>query len=136
MPVQCNKPFLRRSTSPPNIYGASKLTTFVFLTIFGVAFFCAYKIVPFYYYFFEIQNQMEQVIRVASTENDKEIRKKLEYHIKANELPVKMEDLKIVREGRTIKVSLKYSEIFYITFRAKDYDLYEFKFNAFASGPF
>lgn len=79
---------------------------------------------------------MEQVITLASTETDKDIRKKLEYHIKATQLPVKMEDLKIAREGRTIKISLKYSEIFYITFRGKDYDLHEFKFHAFASGPY
>lgn len=116
--------------------GASKLTWFVFLSIFGALFFCAYKIIPFYYYFFEMQNQMEQVIKLASTENDQVIRKKLEYHIKSNELPVKLEDLKIAREGQTIKVSLDYSEIFYISFRGKDYDLHEFKFHAFASGPY
>lgn len=116
--------------------GASKLTSAVFILIFGAIFFCAYKIVPFYYYYFEMQNQMEQVIRVASTETDQEIRKKLEYHIKANKLPVKLEDLKISREGRTIRVSLRYSEIFYVTFRGKDYDMHEFKFHASATGPF
>lgn len=116
--------------------GASTITTIVFLIIFGALFFCAYNIIPFYYYYFEIQNQFEQIIEVASTETDQEIRKKLEYHIKHAELPVKPEDLKISRDGRNIYISLRYAEIFYIRFRGKDYDLHRFDFHAQASGPY
>lgn len=116
--------------------GASKLTVFVFASVLSLLIFCAFKIIPFYYYFFEIQNQMRQAVRLAATESDEIIRKKIENHIKANELPVKSEDLRIVREGRNIQISLKYSEIFYFTFRGRDYDLHEFKFHALASGSY
>ena len=116
--------------------GASWLTISVFLVIIGSIVFCAYKIIPFYYYYFEMQNQMEQIIQIAGTETDQEIRKKLEYHMKSLQLPVKPDALKIAREGKTIKVSLHYTEVFYIHFNGKDYDLHEFKFHAFASGPF
>ena len=114
----------------------SKLTVIVFSFLIGLLLFCAFKIIPFYYYFFEVQNQMRQAIKLAASESDETIRKKIEAHIKANELPVKPENFKISRDGRTIQISLKYSEIFYITFRGRDYDLHEFKFHAFASGPY
>ncbi|MBX7136739.1 MAG: DUF4845 domain-containing protein [Oligoflexia bacterium] len=114
--------------------GAGKLTTLVFAIILGAALFSGYKILPFYYRYFELQNQMEQVIRIASTLTDAEVREKLWYHIQHNDIPVEPEDLKINRENSILTVSLEWDEIFFITFRGKDYDLHTFHFATRAEG--
>lgn len=114
--------------------GASKLTLLVFGVVAAVILYCGFRIVPFYYYFYEIQNQMDQVVRVATTYSDSEIRSKLMSHIKKLELPVDEKDLKISRTREQIFISLEYSEVFYITFRGKDYDLHTFDFFAHSEG--
>lgn len=116
--------------------GIGKLTLLVFGTIVVALVFSANQILPFYYYFYELQNQMESVIRVAGTETDQEIRKKLMYHIKKMEIPADPEALKIERHGRKMIITLPYQEVFYLTYKGKTYDLYVFKFNAHAEGPF
>ncbi len=116
--------------------GLGKLTILVFGTIAAVVGYCAYHIIPFFYYFYELRSHMEQVIKVADVENDTEIRRRLMYHIKKYELPAEPESLVIERDGRHMKISLPYDEIFYVTWQGKDYDLYVFHFHAYAEGNF
>ncbi len=117
--------------------GVGKLTLLVFFVLIGSVGFCAYNILPFYYYYYDLQNQFRQVISVASTETDKEIRDKLMYYIKKYEIPIgRPEDLKIEREGNRMRIGLKYQEVFYIRWQGKDYDLRTFDFNVFAEGTF
>ncbi|MDC0358812.1 DUF4845 domain-containing protein, partial [Oligoflexia bacterium] len=97
--------------------GAGKITTLVFGTLIIVTLYCTYYIAPFYYYYYELQNQFITVIRVASTHTDQEIRQKLMYHLKKMQIPMDPEDLKIEREDRTMRISLEYQEVFYITFQ-------------------
>lgn len=116
--------------------GISALTFLVFGAIVAVICYCAYYVMPFYYYYYELQAHMQQAIKVASTETDQEIRKRLMYHIKQYELPVDPEELKIERlEGR-MKISLPYKEIFYINWKGKDYIIHEFDFHAYAEGDY
>lgn len=79
---------------------------------------------------------MNDVIKVASLENDEEIRKRLWYHIKKQGIPVEKDQLKIEREDHYMRIQLQYTEVFYITWDDKDYDIYTFPFNAYAEGPF
>lgn len=116
--------------------GIGKLTLLVFGIIVAIAVYAGYMILPFYYCYFEISNQFEQVIKVASTEDDKEIRRRLMYHIKKLELPVGPDDLKIERQGRRMRISLPYQEVFYVTWQGKDYDIHTFDFHAYAEGEF
>ena len=116
--------------------GIGKITVLVFGTIASALIYSGYCIFPFYYYYLELQNHMEQVIGVASTDTDQEIRQKLLYQIKKMQIPANPEDLKIERGDRTMKISLPYDEVFYITWRGKDYDLYTFNFVAAAEGRF
>jgi hypothetical protein len=116
--------------------GAGWLTIMVFLAIFGAVGYVGYRVLPFYYYFYELQNQMEAAIKVASTETDEEIRKKLLVHIKKLEIPCEPEDLKIERSEGFMKIQLKYSEVFYITIAGKDYDIHRFYFDGYAEGKF
>lgn len=119
-----------------NNRGIGKLTLLVFGLLLAAIVYSAYRILPFYYYYFELVNHMEQVIKVASTETDQELRKKIVYHMKKMQIPASPEELKIVRDGNHMLISLKYEEIFYLTFRGKDYDIYKFKFDARAEGDF
>ena len=91
---------------------------------------------PFYYCYFELENQFASVIRVASTHTDQEIRQKLMYHIKKLEVPVDPEQLIIEREEGLMRISLEYQEVFYLTFQDKDYDIYTFDFHAFSEGNY
>ena len=116
--------------------GIGKLTLLVFGSIVAAAVYAAYNILPFYYYFYELQNQMEQLIKVASTETDREIRQKLWAHVKYMQIPAQPENLRIEREGNTMRISLPYDEVFYLTWRGKDYTLYTFNFDAYAEGQF
>jgi hypothetical protein len=116
--------------------GASKLTLLVFGTLFGAAVFAAYHILPFYYYYYDLKNQFKQVIKVASVDTDEEIRRKLMVFIKQYEMPVDPEDLRIERSDDTMKISLKYTEVFYVTFGGKDYTIHTFNFDATTKGKF
>ena len=119
--------------------GIGKVTFLVFSLIIGAVIYCAYHILPFYYYYYELMNQMESVIRVAATESDMEIRKKLYYHIRKMELPVGDDEelnrkLRIDREQGLMRISLAYEEVFYVYWNGKDHVIYRFPFNATAVG--
>jgi hypothetical protein len=116
--------------------GASKLTLLVFGLILWALGYAAYHIVPFFYYYYDLKNQFKQVIKVAALESDEEIRRKLMTFIKQYQIPVDPEDLRIERLDDTMRISLKYQEIFYVTFREKDYTLHTFDFDATTQGKF
>ena len=116
--------------------GMSKLTFLVFALIIGAAIYTGYRVLPFYYYFYELRNQMEAAVRVASEENDEGIRKKLVYHIRKMDLPVGSDDelrdaLKIERDGGRMRISLPYEEVYDVDVNGKNYVLYRFKFHAY-----
>jgi len=111
-------------------HGIGKLTLLVFGTLIAVAAFTAYNVLPFYYYYYDLKNQFSQVITVASVESDEEIRKKLMYFIKKYQIPCEPEDLKVERSDGTMRISLKYREVFYVTWQGKDYTVHEFDFDA------
>lgn len=73
---------------------------------------------------------MQAAARVASTESDAELRKKLIYQIKKLEIPVSPEKLIITRNDDDITMRLTYEEIFYVPLFGKDYDIHTFKFDA------
>lgn len=115
---------------------ASGLTTVVFGLIFLAVFYCAYTIIPFFYYYMELQNQMDAAARVAGEYKDKELRQRLWYEIKKMDLPVDPEDLKIERLDGRMKISMDYVEVFSITIGEKEVTLWEFPFHASADRKF
>ncbi len=114
--------------------GIGKFSLLFFGTIIAALLFCGYQILPFYYYFYELQNHMAAEIRVGALEPDFKIRERLMEHVRWMKIPAEEEDLKIERIGARMKISLPYEEIFYITWQGKEYDLHVFKFDAVAEG--
>ncbi|NMC63559.1 MAG: hypothetical protein GYA55_10390 [SAR324 cluster bacterium] len=126
----------RRILSLRSEKGAGYLTLIVFGAILVSAVYSASKILPFFYYYYELQSHMESMIRVAQDQSDQEIRKKLLAYIKKVEIPAREQDLKIVRGDKWMKIRLPYREVFYISWRGKDYIIHTFDFDAQAEGAF
>lgn len=114
--------------------GVGNLTLLVFGSLLLAVLYTAYHVIPFYYYYYELVNQMEAAVKVASLETDAELRKKLTYHIRKMQLPVDPEELRIERGGDSIRISLRYSETFFIPWRDRDIDIHTFPFYAEAEG--
>ena len=108
--------------------GIGRLTFIVFGTLVAIIVYCGYRIVPFYYYYFEIRNQIISAATRAADLKDKEIRQRVAGHIRYLGIPADADSLVINRYSDTIRVVLSYEEEFYITFRGKDYTVHIFPF--------
>ena len=114
--------------------GASRLTILVFSVLMGAAIFVAYHVVPFYYYYFELTNQLNALVATAERSSDATIRAKVGGVLKALDIPAQERDVQIDRRDGVIAITVSYTEVFYLSFRGKDYDLYDFRFKATARG--
>ena len=88
-----------------------------------------YKIIPLYYYYFEIKNQMITLSKDAAIKTDLEIKEKLYEQIKYLQIPATKDDIAIQRSGAKIKITIKYKEVIYFTINNKDYDLFVLNFS-------
>lgn len=108
--------------------GLGKLTLLVFGTLIGVIVYCAAEILPFYYYYYELQNDIYSVSVVADQYTDDEVRQKILQRIKELEIPVEPESLIIERNTEDIRIAIKYEEEFYIKFKGKYHTIHIFPF--------
>ena len=119
-----------------NQSGVGKLTLAVFGLLIFVSLYVAYHVLPFYYYFYELQGNMDRMVTVASVENDKTLKQRLLSQIHWMQIPARDEDLIFERlDPNRIKLSLKYKEVFFIKWGEKDYVIREFPFHAHAETP-
>ena len=116
--------------------GAGALTLIVFGALLVALVYSASKVLPFFYYYYDLENQMQSLIKVAQDNNDQEIRKKLMYFIRKYEIPAREQDLRIMRGANSMKISLPYKEVFYVPWQGTDHVIYVFEFNAQAEGRF
>jgi len=116
--------------------GLSKITALILIIVFSAGVYTASKIMPFYYYYFELQNQFEQLIRLGSIEKDDYIRKRIYEMIDWYQVPAQKSKLSITRNGTRMTIKLPYKEVFFIRFRGKDYDIKVFEFEPYAVGSF
>ena len=140
--MRCMRPRIARSLGrEPHVEnkgrderGVGSLTLLVFGLIFAAIVYVGFEVLPFFYYYYDLQNQMESMVRVASEENDETIRKRLLYYIHKYQMPVRDEQLRVYRSGGKIYLDLEYREVFYVSFKGKDYNLRVFPFHAHAEG--
>ena len=130
---------IRRSRFRSSEKGLGKYTVIFFGTIFGITAYLAYQILPFYYYYYELQAHFDQIVRVASAETEESIRKKLGDHMKWMEIPADINDVNISRGPKSVQLSLSYSEYFDVPFA--DYfdvpfieETWEFPFEVYSEG--
>lgn len=117
-------------------YGLGKLTLIFFGFIICLSLYVGSKVLPFYFYYYELESHMQTLVKVAGSNSDKELRQKLNYHIKKMGIPVREDDLIIVRTPGKISFSLEYEEVFYFDWKDKTYELYVFPFTAEAEGAY
>ena len=116
--------------------GASRITLIVFGALFGAIAFAVYNIAPFYYYYFELHNQMSAIIPRGDILKDEEIRKRLAKVIKDLDIPAEPQDMIIDRRDRHIKLSISYTEVFYIKLGKRVIDIRDFPFSVQVEGEF
>lgn len=116
------------------VRGVGRLTALVFCLIVFVVGFVGYNVVPFYYYYFELTNQLHALVAIGDRTNDATLRKRVMEIIKELEVPAEERDIQIDRRDGSLTITVPYSEVFYVTLSGKDYDLHRFSFRASAQG--
>lgn len=123
----------RTKTNIGNSYklesGVSNLTILVFGTLAAIVIFVGFRIIPFYYYYYELRGQIHSVSRVASEHSDKELRRRILAKIKELDIPANPDSLIINRYDNSIRVMLEYNEEFYLTYNGKDHTIKIFPFS-------
>jgi len=114
--------------------GIGRLTLLLFGAVIAALIFTGYNVIPFYYYYFELTNQLEALVASKERTNDVELRKRIMAVVKELEIPADERDIRIDRRDGFIEVSLSYKEIFYVAWRGRDLDLHTFQFTAHARG--
>lgn len=105
---------------------------FVVLICAGLTY-AGMQVLPFYYYYYELQGLMEAQVRVASDKTEEEIRTNLMRRIEELEIPVRDESsILILKNGKEIYLELDYTEILWFSLGDKDYTIHEFEFLATA----
>ena len=90
--------------------------------------FLGYKILPFYYYYFDIKSNCAQVLRNAAVKSDEELRRDLLDVALRNGIEVEARDIGIQRVGSRIKIWLSYQEHLDVSLMGKSLTLYTFDF--------
>ncbi len=111
------------------VRGASTLTWMIFALVLGAIVYLLSKILPIYYSYYELENQMRAMIRVADQNTDEQIRKMLGDQMKVLKIPAEIEDVKIQRGSRTMLIELSYTEWLEVPLGSTYYELWEFDFD-------
>ena len=106
------------------------------LWILILVLFVSYKVVPFYYYYFDIQSNCAQVLRNAAVESDEELRRDLLEVVRRNGIEKEARDIGIQRIGGRIKIWLNYQEELEVSLMGKSFTLYRFDFTPTAEGVY
>jgi len=116
--------------------GRSAVVTGVGVVLTLIVGFMVYRLVPLYYYYFDLQNHMRRAITAAAVETDEEIRRSLMSVIRRHGITCGDRDLQVAREGDTMKLSLHYTEGLGVSLFGREVTLKTIDFDASAQGSF
>lgn len=116
--------------------GLGKLTMIVFGLLLAAIVYSGYQIIPFFYSYFEMHNQMTAIIPKAYILKDAEIRRRIMGFIKELEIPADAKQLLIDRRDGKMRLRLSYEEVFYIPWQDEDIELYVFPFTIDVEGAY
>ena len=122
------------SRSAPRQRGLGALGNVVLLTFLSLFIYSAYRVLPFYYYYFELRNQMAAITANATGVGDVEIRKRVAKVVEELGIPAAGDEVVIERLPNAVRVKLTYEELFYVEFFGRSYDIWRFPFIAEAEG--
>ena len=114
-----------------NESGISRPGMIFLLVVIGIPIYFGYRILPFFYNYYELLGLMEAEARVAGEYTDVRIVEVLIQKIRDLNIPIQTEnDLRVQRYGRSINMYLAYKEELWVKLGKKDYKLWEFPFVA------
>jgi hypothetical protein len=90
--------------------------------------FVGYKLVPFYYYYFDIKSNCSQVLQNADVRSDEELRREWLEVIRNHGIEKEPRDIGIQRIGGRIKMWLNYQEELDVSLLGHHLTLYTFDF--------
>jgi hypothetical protein len=90
--------------------------------------FLGYKVVPFYYYYFDIKSNCAQVLRNAEVHSDEELRREWLEVIRGHGIEKESRDIGIQRIGGQVKMWLNYQESLEVSLLGRSVTLYTFDF--------
>lgn len=114
--------------------GMSKLGFLFFLSIVGSLSYCVYKVLPFYYDYYEVLGLMEEQASKSQILTDIEIRNNILAKIRKLGIPIGNEgNLKIQRMGSHTRIEFRYKEVLDVDFgQGRYYKLWVFDFHPYA----
>jgi hypothetical protein len=108
--------------------GKRKGDPLVRLGLVALVLFLGYKVVPFYYYYFDIKNNCAQVLRNAAVRSDEELRRKWLEVIRGHGIEKDARDIGIQRIGGRVKMWLNYQEPLDVSLLGRSFTFYSFDF--------
>lgn len=98
------------------------------LVVLALLVFLGYKVVPFYYYYYDLKSNCSQLLRNAAVLSDEELRRDLVEVAQRHGVEATPRDIGIQRVGSRIKIWLHYQEHLDVTFKGRTLTLYTFDF--------
>ena len=98
------------------------------LGLTAVVLFLGYKVVPFYYYYFDIKSKCAQVLRNATVRSDEELRREWLEVVRSHGIEKEPRDIGIQRIGGRVKMWLNYQEPLDVSLMGRSFTLYSFDF--------
>jgi hypothetical protein len=108
--------------------GREKGDPLVRLGLTALVLFLGYKVVPFYYYYFDIKSNCAQVLQNAAVWSDEELRREWLEVIRVHGIEKEPRDIGIQRIGGRVKMWLHYQEPLYVSLLGRSFTLYTFDF--------
>ena len=111
--------------------GLSSITLIFLIVVMGSLAYTIYQVAPFYYYYYDLLNNMEVIVKEGTRDTDQQLKDKIYKKVKELGIRADPQDIVILHDMKdNLSVELKYEEVFYTTIAGKDYDIYVFDFDA------
>jgi hypothetical protein len=94
----------------------------------------AYQVIPWYYYYFDLRNQIAAVMRNGAIESDEELKGKMAAVVATAGISSRPRDIVIERSADAIRARLLYTESCSVTVMGRTIELFSMDFNLSVSG--
>jgi hypothetical protein len=88
----------------------------------------SYNVIPIFYSYLELDNQLTSISEVGDELTDGEIRQRISKQLKILQIPAVIDDVYIDRYRDSVSISLVYSEDLYFSAFGREVKLWQFDF--------